>query len=742
MRTDYPLSVVLFAGTDAAKKAAGIFAEELLLRTRSDSRIAEREEDADIVFREDPAVGRDSFRITSDDDRLVITASGIRGFMYGIGLFLRKTEYTEAGIRLVDDPTGEYAPSKAVRGHQLGYRDTPNTYDAWGLEEYERYYRDLMYFGTNTVEHMPYEKGVSRRNALMRFDELELLAKATDKADEYDLDVSVWYPNAEKDLQDALKNRAEAFSVMKRFDRLFVPGGDPGDLPPSELFERLEKYKELLKKVHPETQNWPSAQQPHGMENWGNEFIEELKKASGFVDGIITGPNHAFDLDTLRRKTPGSCDICFYPDITHNVRCEYPVHFERDDWHYALAAVNSRESANPRPAEYQLLHKLTAPYVIGSVSYSEGVNDDLNKAVWSALDYDPEQPLREIVEDYARLFFYGADTEKVTDALFGLEKNWEGAPETNPSIEATLSLWISLAEETPRLKDNWRYVMHLFRAQCDALARRKILFENGLIRAAGRWIEKEEPDRAREALEHPYPEEITGLRRQISDNAKILFEQIGLQLGTKEYHASGWERGAVLDTIDNPVTDRAWLLNRLSFAETLPENDRAVFMRKILHRSRVEKDEYYYSLALDGFVPLGIDQTPEFYMDFQGDRPNVNNGGLPVCLQKLFDHFVFRAKVGGLTGDCDYELSVTYNNSPDKETRQHKITVNGHTVYEGEQFGGRLCEELSGGVTPEMFTVRSYDIPRTILENGCAFLEITEPHNGFELAEFRFTKKK
>ena len=52
--------------------------------------------------------------------------------------------------------------------------------------------------------------------------------------------------------------------------------------------------------------------------------------------------------------------------------------------------------------------------LVGIVS---GGGDDVNKAVWSALDFAPETPVREILEDYARLFFPGADEKKAADAI-------------------------------------------------------------------------------------------------------------------------------------------------------------------------------------------------------------------------------------------------------------------------------------------------------------------------------------
>ena len=122
----------------------------------------------------------------------------------------------------------------------------------------------------------------------------------------------------------------------------------------------------------------------------------------------------------MRRFVDVKYPIRYYPDICHNLRCEIPVHFDRDDWHYAYASTLSREAINPRPSEYRLIHRLTKQYVCGSVSYSEGVNDDVNKFVFGALDFDPDADLREVLRDYARAFFYGEDCEKIVDVIFGM----------------------------------------------------------------------------------------------------------------------------------------------------------------------------------------------------------------------------------------------------------------------------------------------------------------------------------
>ena len=728
------------AATPAEQQAARILSDEIRERTDRTPSINSLTVPCVVFSETENLPDRDSFRASLIERELTIEAKGIRGFLYGIGLFLRKSVFIGEEHRLIEDISGDYTPDKSIRGHQTGYRPTANSYEAWDLEGFRRYYLDMMYFGANTVEHIPYERGVSNRNALMRYDELDFLAATSAQADELDLNISLWHPNSEKDPNEAVANRETVFKKTPRIDFFFPPGSDPGDLAPEELFRRLEAFEPLLKRYHPKAGVWPSAQQPHHFPDWGERFVAELEKQPDCIDGIITGPNHAYRLEALRRKVPMRYPIRFYPDITHNLRCEYPVHFERDDWHYALSTVNGRESINPRPTEYAALHRLTAPYLIGSVSYSEGINDDVNKAVWSALDYAPETPVREILEDYARLFFPGADIQKAVDAIFGLEKNWEGCPENNPQIEGTLRLLRKLAEETPSLLGKWRFLSLLFRAVCDAFARRKILFENELLRKAKRQIDAGQLSQAKKTLLTPVTASVASLREEIDSLAESLFRLIGLQLSTEKYHASGWERGAILNIIDLPITDLPWLLNRFAASEDKSEADATAFMRRCIHRNDVDRDEVYYSVALHGLLQTGVTQEPEFYMDFQGDRPNVNDGSLPVCLQKLYDHVSFRAKTGGLTADCDYVLTVTYKNSPDAETRDHTVSVNGHVLWQGAQFGGETDERFTQDMMPEGFIAVKYPLPKEYIENGCAELLITEPRSGFEIAEFRITK--
>lgn len=87
---------------------------------------------------------------------------------------------------------------------------------------------------------------------------------------------------------------------------MFPPGGDPGDYDADEFISRCRDFSRLLKEYHPNAEMWPSAQQPHSIPNWGEKLISELQKLPDEIDGIITGPNHAFEMDELRRRVPAN----------------------------------------------------------------------------------------------------------------------------------------------------------------------------------------------------------------------------------------------------------------------------------------------------------------------------------------------------------------------------------------------------------------------------------------------------
>lgn len=720
-------NMIIVASDTVAEKAAGFLAEEIELRTGKMPAIT------DIAVAGLPAVtlgienpsDTEDFTIAQKQNQLLITAHRLRGLIYGYSFFLRKCVVSENALFLIEELSGTKAPRAKRRGHQLSYTDMNNTCDKWTMADFERYYRDLMLFGMNTVEATT---GKLKRNPMMQYDFPESVRMMSELCIKYDLDFSLWHPlDKEMTDEEALADLIEKLGGAPKLDYLFPPGGDPGDMEPEAFIERCRYFKRELSKIYPNVQLWPSAQAPGDIPDWGERFIRKMQELPEEIEGIIYGPNHALPLDELRRRLPSRYPLRFYPDITHNVRCEYPVHFDKDDWHYAFAATLSRESVNPRPCELQLLHRCTRQYFVGSVSYSEGCHDDFNKAVYSALDFDYECNLTEIAQDYARAFIWEADAAALANAILSLESGWYGAPEYNAAIERNYCDFTAMAEKTPHLMQNWRFVLHLFRAECDKLVRDRRIFELHLIDEASKKAETN-PDEAVRMLETDFDENYKVLRRAIDKHAALLFDLLGIQLAVKTYGGAGWERGCTLDTIDNPITDRRYL------AEKIKQNPACA--ADFFHRNCVDNDEYYFSFAEHGFDVIGK-QEGEFYMNFRGD--SNFEAQLPMCIIKVYDHFQFKGSVAGLTGG-DYKLNITYKERKNDAITHHRVTLNGKVLHDGGQFGGTVDSAFTEKYLAPGFVRVSYEVPAAYLVNGCAILEITEPLDGFQICEFSFTK--
>src|SRR5207244_2059888 len=125
-----------------------------------------------------------------------------------------------------------------------------------------------------------------------------------------------------------------------------------------------------------------------------------------------------------------------------------------------------REVINPRPMDEAQVFRVLAPFAdAGFLTYSEGCNDDVNKAVWSALGWNPGVDVTQVLREYAR-YFIGPDmAEGFAQGLLALEQNWRGPLLANGGVDVTLAQWDELERRaTPRQKLNWRFQQALYRA--------------------------------------------------------------------------------------------------------------------------------------------------------------------------------------------------------------------------------------------------------------------------------------
>ena len=351
------------------------------------------------------------------------------------------------------------------------------------------------------------------------------------------------------------------YQSCPRLDGVFFPGGDPGDNPPDLVIPFLKDIAAVLARYHPKARVWVSLQ---GFDKDKCErfmsFVE--KEMPAWLGGLVAGPSSP-PIGMTRLRLPRQYKLRWYPDITHTVRCQFPVEW----WDPAFALTLGREPPNPRPSDCATIFRLYAPYTDGFLSYSDGMHDDLNKAMWSMLAWDSRRDVRSMVVEYAR-FFLGAEVaEEAADGLLGLENNWRGSLALNGGVGGTLALWQGLEKREPRLLQNWRFDLHLLRAYYDAYVRHRLIRETSLeqeamaaLAKAGQIGAEQAMSAAFDVLQREDTEPAQLQRRQrILDLAEMLFQSIGYQTSVKKYHSSGAERGCILDFLDHPLNNRWWL---------------------------------------------------------------------------------------------------------------------------------------------------------------------------------------
>ncbi len=543
----------------------------------------------------------DKYRLFVDPRNKVVWLMGgrARGTLYAVGALLRKLDWAADKANIPDTLDVTTEPTYPIRGHQLGFRTQANSWDAWTVEQFDQYIRELTFFGINSIENIPFQD--DRPTPVMKVGRVEMNRAMSRICARYGLDYWVWTP-ADYDLKDpearakALDEHEAFYKDCETLSAVFFPGGDPGDNPAGLVIPFLEDIAKRLLPVHPDARVWLSLQHFNKAEiEYVIDYIKTEKPT--WLGGLVAGPS-APPVPITRNLLPPEYQYRLYPDITHNKICQYPVPW----WDQAYALTLGREAINPRPAHYAYIHNWFAGYSDGFITYSDGVHDDVNKTIYSGLGWDRYGDIHDILNDYCRVFFGPEVAEAATDGIFALEKNWEGPLKNNASVEGTLLLWQNLEKAAPHLEDNWRWQMNLVRAYYDAYIRHRLLNETRLEQEAytvlDQWRERKMGDIMAEAMtvlnkavDEPVSPE---LRARIFELCEKLYLSIGLQTSVEKYHASGAERGAFLDFVDYPLNNRWWLEDEFKKIAAL-KSDSAKIDRLIAIRdwTKPSCDAYY-----------------------------------------------------------------------------------------------------------------------------------------------------
>ncbi len=542
---------------------------------------------------------------------LWLIAADDRGAVFAAGYLLRTSSITKKKITFDTKYAVATAPEYPLRGHQLGYRNTANTYDAWTKVQFEQYIRDLIIFGTNSIETIPFHEN-EKKVPFMKETPTEMNRFISDICRRYDIEYWMWTP-AEGDLSDPayyaaeLKQHSDFYKICPRIDGVFFPGGDPGDNHPKYVIPFLKDLAAELKKYHPNAGIWLSLQGFSDAQiDYFYQYLEKENNPDWLV-GIASGPSSP-SMSETRARLPLKYKQRHYPDITHTVRCQYPT----PQWDQAYALTLGREPVNPEPFYYAEIHNRYAPFTDGFLTYSDGSHDDMNKIVWSMCGWDTKVDVTEIVEQYVRFFFGTQPSDHVADAVIGLENNWRGPVEANGGIEMTFMRWQQLEKAYPQLQNNWRWQMFVLRAYYDTYVRRRKIYEQDLEKEANQILAKAPVIGVDQALQQALDKvneadrinPSAALRQKIVDYCEALYRTIGYQTSVEKYGAAGAERGCLLDFVDYPLNNRWWLADEFAKIRQMKTQEEKLARINVIRTwDDPDKGSYYDNISNISYSP-------------------------------------------------------------------------------------------------------------------------------------------
>jgi len=440
----------------------------------------------------EPGIGAEGFAIAGGPAGGVrIVGNDERGLLYGVGKFLRSSRYDQGGFT-PGAWRGRSVPEKPVRGIYFAthfhnfYHDAP-------IGEVQRYVEDLGLWGFNTLivwYDMHHFNGFDSPEAVEFRNRLEAICGS---ARRLGLDVGLvnianeGYGNSPKAIRADVKGmRGAAFPtdictarpegrqyVLDNFARQYAwardlgpkwvviwpydsggcgcaqcqPWGDGGYLRMAEPVARLAQRE------FPGVKVVLSAWLFNGVE-WAG-LRRAFATRPDWVDFLLVEPRYmggATDLPPAH-PSPGGIPLVGFPEVT----------MAGSAW--AWGGIG----ANPLPTRYEREWKeVKAPWQ-GGFPYSEGIWDDLNKALFASFYWKADATADEALKEYIAFEYSPEVVDLVLPAIRLVEKNVTPQKRAGSwSLKARDLMERADARLTAESRQAWRWRILLLRARIDA----------------------------------------------------------------------------------------------------------------------------------------------------------------------------------------------------------------------------------------------------------------------------------
>ena len=497
-----PLSLRIAAErTPLIEKAAELLARTV--RERSGCEVTRTDAaPAAVELALDAGIGTEGFRIEDGRGGVRIAGGDERGILYGVGKFLRTSRFAD-GDFTPGAWRGTSVPQTPVRGIYFAthfhnwYHDAP-------VDEVERYVEELALWGCNALSvwfDMHHYRGIDEPEAQAMIERLKAILRAgnavgigaslTMLANEgyaesparlravptgwahYGVELDPAIPEG-RDL--ILKWRSEVLDAFADVDVRYVwvwpydqggcwcekcmPWGCGGFLKigrdVAELSRRRFPQAEVI------LSTW--------LFDWGEDLGEyaglaaSYERGEGWADYLMIDSHGDFPRYPLEHGPAGGLPVVGFPEISM---------FGMGPW--------GGWGMNPAPGRFQKIWDEAGPMLSGGFPYSEGIFEDVNKAICLGFYWDKQRRALETVREYAA-YEYGPDAaDDVVRAVQMLEASHghlykpdaaEGEPVYEMPNVKDADVCLALIEDvesrmTPAAAAAWRWRTLLLRAELD-----------------------------------------------------------------------------------------------------------------------------------------------------------------------------------------------------------------------------------------------------------------------------------
>lgn len=405
------------------RSAARLLARELGRRADLAAEVVALNGDADIVLGTAGAVGAsadakrldelgpEGFLVIPENGRILVTSTGDRGVLYGVGRLLRETTVTGSWVA----PREVIADSPALPVRCIYFADhMGNWYAHAPAEEVRELLEEMALWGYNEFMDV-----LDVRPGEIFFDSVARMRILGDHARSLGMTLSTVVqsnssfnrppeelkatpgpipgahdvcPTVDGGADFLVEDKKTYLPLMQAYDTLCLWPYDGGGCYGDECRPWAKTYLDLSARIAAEAIDGPEVRASawffeRHMPGEDDALFDYLGQSPDWFRDIVAGADEVRRWLRDGRKVSSPYGVVLFPDIAM---------FDGIPW--------GGRGANPSPRRFAAELADAREVVTGAVVYSEGRYDDVNKVLWAQLLWNPERDPRDILRDYARWY--------------------------------------------------------------------------------------------------------------------------------------------------------------------------------------------------------------------------------------------------------------------------------------------------------------------------------------------------